>query len=260
MPNDIHKIQSEIKDVVISKLLDQVITQHKELSRLQLENSDLKITITDLYKKIIIMKSLSSNSLLSKKQKETKANHSQDTFGSYSPNVIHQCSSINNVISKPSPFNAFSPISAKTSTHRIQLNHTTNKVFFRNKLNGKNSKMSASLLSDSSSLVETQSCVFPSVDRTNTSRLLTNTSSKIPLMGLSPRIGEYYRYNKGEQKTSTASVGNKTTQRNNYELKAKRLRIIKKYEDFIGINGRVIKVTLKNSSDSNSKLNNMTIC
>lgn len=262
MPNDIRKMESEIKDIVIAKLLDKVIKQHKELSKLELENSQLKITVTELYKKIIIIKasSSSSNFPLAKKQRESNKNyHSQETLPAYNTSTILQSSNSNNSNGRLTALDPFSPLSGKSGTHQSKLNNNTNKISFRNKLKSKDRKIGGSLLNNSGSVLETQSCVIPSVDRTNTSRLLTNTSSKLQSLVLSPRIGDYSQYNTGEESTNVFSR-HFTSTRNNYELKAKRLRIMNKLDNFLDKNSkRVIKVTLKNNIN-NAKLNNMTIC
>lgn len=53
MPNNHQNLQNEIKDIVISKLLDQVIIQYKELREIKEENKNLKGKLTNLCKRMI---------------------------------------------------------------------------------------------------------------------------------------------------------------------------------------------------------------
>lgn len=53
MPNNHQNLQNEIKDIVISKLLDQVIIQYKELLIIKEENKILKGKLTNLCKRMI---------------------------------------------------------------------------------------------------------------------------------------------------------------------------------------------------------------
>lgn len=229
MPHDKSLLHNEIRDKVISQLLDKICTQHKEIIKLNEENRALRTNLTDMYKKMILFKSTS----LSTMKKNGNFSFAKSSSGSSPFLIYNNCN--RPLLNKLSSIKVFSP-------PRSSYMNNNQKIISRNKHSN-----DTLYSSQESSVYNSQSLLLSTNDKVSTSKLLSNTSSNGYLMTVSPRRkGQKISFQKTYRSTKISFL---TTQTNLNPKGSNKKKAYKKIENFHSNNTKKnkIKVSVNNT-------------